>query len=249
MSKTMTIYIIDDDFMYRKKLQEILASLHFFTDSFSVEIIPVEEQEVFFSSLNVLTINDNDIFLLDIDLQTYYSGIDIAKKIREHNQKAFILFLTNSDDKGIDIINHQIHAMSYLVKGPSLDSHILEEAFYSIKQEILQRVQDKDSYLSFKNFGQIIFVKYNEILYIKSMPGVRNMVVIHTENSEQVVEGTINKLRETADSTYLYTELKSYIINLNHIFSLERATGIIMFDDGSELEVGKRIIDKLRKAL
>lgn len=249
MSEIIHVYLIDDEFAYRKRLQEIIETFSLFTGNFSLQVISVNEQDSFFSELDEFVINDNDIFLLDIDLQTYYSGIDIAKKIRQKNQQSFILFLTNSEDKGIDVINRGIQATSYLIKGVTSDPRILEESFTSIKNEILHRLQDRDSYLSFKKFGQVIFVKYEDILYIKSMTGIRNMIVIHTKDSEQVVEGTINKLKDTIKSSDLYTELKSYIINLNHIGSLERSTGLIIFDDGHELEVGKRIIDKLKKAL
>ncbi|MGM0218969.1 LytR/AlgR family response regulator transcription factor [Enterococcus sp. AZ126] len=249
MDITVRVFLIDDEFAYRKQLQNIIQSFTFSQNNLSLQVIEVDEQDSFYSTLDTFLINDHDIFIIDIDLKTYYSGIDIAKEIRKQNENRFILFVTNLDNKGIEIINEQINLKTYLVKGLNMDSRILEEVFYTIKNEILHRIQDKESYASFKKFGQVIFVKYQEILYIKSMPGIRNTIIIHTENSEQIVEGTISSLRETIDSFYLYTELKSYIINLNRIVTLDRATGLIIFDDHTELEVGKRIIYKLKKAL
>lgn len=249
LTNNIRIYLIEDDFTLRKKMNTIIHSFDFLSSKTPYEVIQIEEFSTFFNGMDTFVIDDNDIFLIDIDLQTYFSGIDLAKKIRTRNPYCFILFLTNYEDKAIDIINEEIYAKSYLVKGATLDSEVFKETFSSIQSEILYRIQDKDAYASFKKFGETVFVKWEQIIYIKSISGMRNMMLIHTKDSEQVVEGTISKLKNTIDSPYLYTQLKSFIINLNHIVSLNYPLGIIQFDDLTELEVGKRILNKLKQAL
>ncbi|WP_249921873.1 LytR/AlgR family response regulator transcription factor [Candidatus Enterococcus palustris] len=243
------VYIIEDDFVFRKKTHDIVESLPLSDDYFSLEVIAVENFDSFFSTLNKLVILDNDIFLVDIDLQSYYSGIELAKEIRQKNKNCFILFLTNLEDKALEIINQDINAKSYIIKGTSLDTSIFESLFHSIKMEIIKRIQNKDNYISFKKFGEIIFIKYEDILYITSVSGMRGTLAVHTINSEQIVEGSISKLRKEITTPYLYTGLKSYIINLNQLQSLNRSIGLIIFNGGYELEVGLSIIDKLNKVL
>lgn len=247
MDGIITVYIIEDNFVFRKKIHEIIKLLPFSDDYFSLNVIEVTQYDAFYSSLDDLPIHDNDIFLVDIDLQSYYSGIDIAKIISQKNKNCFILFLTNLEDKALEIINHEIHARSYILKGTSLDTQVFESLFHSIKIEIIKRIQNKDNYISFKKFGELVFIKYEDILYITSVPGMRNTLAIHTINSEQIVEGAISKLRKKITTPYLFTGLKSYIINLNHLQSINRSIRTIQFDNGYELEVGVSVIDKLIK--
>lgn len=247
MGNIINVYIIEDDFVFRKKIHEIIESMPLSDAYFSLNVIEVMDYDTFYSTLNDLAIHDNDIFLVDIDLQSFYSGIDIAKVISQKNKDCFILFLTNLEDKALEIINQEIHAKSYILKGTSLDIQVFESLFHSIKMEIVKRIQNKDNYITFKKFGELVFIKYEDILYITSVSGMRNTLAVHTISSEQIVEGSISKLRKEITTPYLYTGLKSYIINLNHLQSINRSIRTIQFDDGYELEVGLSIIDKLIK--
>lgn len=250
MSDIIRVYIIEDEFVYRKKLHDFIDSFKKTSFQYSFHIISIEELEAFYhTKLEELTVEDNDVFIVDIDLKAHFSGIDVAKKIRGKNKQSFIIFLTNLESKGIEIINQNIHATSYLIKGIGLDQRTVENLFTTIKKEIINRTQDTEEYISLKKFGKTIFVKYKDILYIQTAPGMRNMLVVKTTQSEQLIEGSINKLKEQIDAQYLYTGLRSYIINLTHVSSLSRSEGLILFDEGSELEVGSRIINKLKSAL
>lgn len=248
MDGVIHVFLIEDDFLFRKKVQEVIESLPLADEYFSFEVSVVEDFD-FFLSTNEININDNDIFLIDIDLQSYHSGIDLAKNIRKHNKHCFILFLTNLEDKALEIINQEIHANSYIIKGTSLEPQVFESLFRSIKTEIIKRVQNMENYISFKKFGEIVFIKYEDILYITSVPKMRNKLAVHTIDSEQIVEGSISKLRKQIKIPYIYTGLKSYIINLHHLQSLNRSIGLLVFDNDYELEVGISIIDKLNRVL
>lgn len=250
MPDIIRVYLIEDEFVYRKKLHDYIFSLQETPFQSTLHIISIEELDAFFNKeIEELTIDDNDVFIIDIDLNTHFSGIDIAKKIRQKNKHSFIVFLTNLESKGIEIINQNINATSYLIKGMGLDQRMVEKLFSTIKKEIVNRTQDTEEYISLKKFGKTVFVKYKDILYIQSASGMRNMLVVKTVQSEQIIEGSINKLKEQIDVRYLYTDLRSYIINLTHVSSLSRSEGLIVFDEGSELEVGSRIINKLKSAL
>lgn len=250
MPDIIRVYLIEDEFVYRKKLHDYIFSLQETPFQSTLHIISIEELDAFFNKgIQELNVDDDDIFIIDIDLNTHFSGIDIAKKIRQKNKQSFIVFLTNLENKGIEIINQNINATSYLIKGMGLDQRTVGNLFTTIKKEIVSRTQDTEEYISLKKFGKTVFIKYKDILYIQSASGMRNMLMVKTILSEQIIEGSINKLKEQIDAHYLYTDLRSYIINLAHVSSLSRSEGLIVFDEGSELEVGSRIINKLKSAL
>ncbi|MHC5228245.1 LytR/AlgR family response regulator transcription factor [Enterococcus sp. LJL99] len=250
MSDIVRVYLVEDEFVYRKKLHNFIYSIQEVSFQSALHIISIEKLDFFFSEqIAEMVIDDNDIFIIDIDLKRHFSGIEIAKKIRGKNKQCFIVFLTNMENKAIEIINQNINALSYIIKGTELDQRVIENIFTTIKKEIVNRTQNTDEYISFKKFGKIIFIKYKDIIFIQSAPTMRNMLIIKTSQSEQIVEGTINKLKKQVNVPYLYTDLRSFIINLTRISSLSRSEGIIIFDDGNELEVGARIINKLKQAL
>ncbi|EOH96814.1 hypothetical protein UAW_01772 [Enterococcus haemoperoxidus ATCC BAA-382] len=249
MYGTLQVYIFEDNFAFRKQIHEIIKLLSSSYNYFSIEVIEMEESDFSISALDSLVINDNDIFLVDIDLNTYYSGIDLAKAIRHKNAECFILFLTNLENKALEVINQGIYAKSYMIKNTSLDFDTFEGVFRSIEEDILKRMQNPNHYISLKKFGELLFLNYEDILYFTSMSGIRNTLVVRTTLSEHIVQGSINKLKKEIEVPYFSTELKSYLINLNRIKLLNRSASLILFDNDSELEVGFAIIDKLNKTL
>ncbi|WP_430602824.1 hypothetical protein IGJ02_000138 [Enterococcus sp. DIV0724b] len=249
MRESISIYIVEDQLAYRKELQKFIDSLEIFNNHFLLKVHSLDNFITFYEELDYLDIKDNDIILLDIDLQMSFSGIHFAKKIRKKNKQCFILFLTNMENKGIEIINQNINATSYILKGNTIDTGHLKNLFISLKSEIDSRIQNTEGYLSLKKNNETIYIKYEKILYIQSVTGIRNMLLVKTINSEQIVDGSINKLKKEVQSNYLYTDLRSFIINLTRIASLNYLLGLVVFDDGTELEVGEKIVYKLKKAL
>lgn len=249
MTEKISVYLIEDQVAYRTELKSFIQSLNLQKQDFLFNIIEVEHFLSFFKQMGQLTISDNDIFLIDIDLQTACSGIDLAKQIRLKNKHCFVLFLTNLDDKGIEVINQKINPTSYILKESSSDKLHLKKQLLAINAKIDQRIQNKEGYISFKKAGETIYIKYEDILYIQSISGVRNTLLIKTIHSEQIIDGAINKVKKEITSQFFYTQLKSFILNLTHIASLNYLLGLVVFDDGSELEVGEKIIYKLKKVL
>ncbi|OJG74134.1 hypothetical protein RV12_GL002772 [Enterococcus quebecensis] len=199
-----------------------------------------------------LNISDNDIFFLDIDLKTQYSGIDLANKIRQVNSKCNIIFLTSFEDKAISIINSDIFPLGYLVKNP-VDSTELKSTIESVlmKVESLTKTawrQDQDI-ATFMNGYDSIYINCKDILYIESLKGLKGRVLIKTLTEELIIEGKIGKIKNNLKQGYLFSALQSYIINLENITLINRKHGTITFSGDHELFVGTRIIDKVKKGL
>lgn len=79
-------------------------------------------------------IYSSDIFFLDIDLNAYYSGIELGEMLREKNEKCKIVYLTSHPNKAITVINRKITPSGYLIKEftyeknkKSIQSYLLKE--------------------------------------------------------------------------------------------------------------------------
>lgn len=250
MTNTTTIYVVEDDNLYRKRIIHYIE--HYHSNTFNYRLSPLDNHLLFMEDIPTLTISDNDIFFLDIDLKTQYSGIDLANQIRQINTKCTIIFLTSFEDKAISIINSEIFPLGYLVKNP-VDSTELKSTIETVlmKVESLTKSawrQDQDI-TTFMNGYESIYINCKEILYIESLKGLKSRVLIKTLSEELIIEGKIGKIKNNLKQSYLFSALQSYIINLENISAINRKDGTITFTGNQDLFVGTRIIDKVKKGL
>ncbi|MGX7149426.1 LytR/AlgR family response regulator transcription factor [Enterococcus ureasiticus] len=250
MTINTTIYVVEDDNLYRKRIIHYLENYH--SNSFHYKISSLDNHLLFMEDIPTLDISDNDVFFLDIDLKMQYSGIDLANKIREINSKCSIIFLTSFEDKAISIINSEIFPLGYLVKNP-IDSAELKATIENVllKIESLAKTawrQDQDI-TTFMNGYESIYLNCKEILYIESLKGFKSRILIKTFSEELIIEGKIGKIKNNLKQSYLFSSLQSYVINLENISAINRKNGTITFTDDKDLFVGTRIIDKVKKGL
>lgn len=250
MKSTVSIYIVEDEFIYRDKVEELLLNFPK-RELFNYQIVPVTSPIAFYKQLDTMTIHDNDLFILDIDLNTYFSGIDLGKQIRGLNENCFIIFLTNLDSKGIEVINANVQPFSYILKAlphEKLDTQqIIEDLFYSIEAAILERTNDDDRFLVVSNKNRQLLIPYKKIVYISSVKQSRGQVLIKTIEEEFYVTSSLKELKKLLKPDYFYKELRSHILNVTMVTSIDRSSETISFTDGHLLHVGIRIIEKLQK--
>lgn len=250
MTTTTTIYVVEDDNLYRKRIVHYIEYYH--SNTFHYKLSPLDNHLLFMEEIPELNISDNDVFFLDIDLKTQYSGIDLANQIRQINSKCNIIFLTSFEDKAISIINSDIFPLGYLVKNP-IDSSELKATIESVLMKVENMTKsiwrnDLDI-ITFMNGYESIYVNCKEVLYIESLKGLKSRVLIKTLAEELVIEGKIGKIKNNLKQPYLFSSLQSYIINLENITTINRKNGTITFAGDQDLFVGTRIIDKVKKGL
>lgn len=252
MKNKVSVYIIEDEFIYRDKIKKSLMDLPK-RDLFDYTFVPVESPLAFYKSLEMSAIEDNDLFILDIDLKTYFTGIDIGQKIRSLNQNCFIVFLTNLSSKRIEVINAKVHAFSYLLKPlphEEADSQwLIEDLFRSIETALLKRSADNDQFLVIPTQKTQLLIPYKKIIYISAAKHLRGKILIKTIDEEFLVNSSLKEIKKKLTPNFFYKGLRSYIFNLAMITSVDRLSETISFKDDSFLHVGTRIIDKLKKSL
>lgn len=246
------IYIIEDRLLHRSIIQTVLVDL--LINRPSIEILPVSDYIAFFNTLDTLPILDTDIFIIDIDLNTFHNGLDYAKKIRAHNELCSIIFLTADAGKGIDVINNHINASTYLVKedfDPSLLKIKLQRELLQI-EAITNVYYSKNSldYIQIKTKEKIFNVKVADIVYIEALTDMKGYLLFKTTSQELIVRSTIKDMKACLLSfDYIYSELKSFIINLHSISTVDINKNEILFTTGDSLLGGKKMIKKVYQAV
>ncbi|WP_430602008.1 hypothetical protein IGJ02_002198 [Enterococcus sp. DIV0724b] len=250
MGLNVTVYVIEDDNGFRKK---IIQSLNSYESNFlQFQISSLDNHLFFKESIQTIKILDTDIFIFDIDLKTNFTGIDLAMYIRRINTNCPIIFLTSLEDKAIDIINSNIFPLGYIVKeqrNSTAFNNSIHGLLTKVEQALFDDWKQNEDMVTVKNGNEKMYINCKELLYVESLKGFRGRLMLKTFTEDFIIDGRIGKLKELIKQPYMLTSLLSYIINLAAIASIDRKNGIITFSDGQELLVGTKIIDKIKKLL
>lgn len=100
------IVVIEDEKIHQDKIKEVISKLVFKT----TEDVKVEYFTKYNKSLQKIIDDDSirKIFIMDIELESSISGIQIAKKIRENDWESEIIF-TTSHDKMFETVYRNIY--------------------------------------------------------------------------------------------------------------------------------------------
>ena len=241
---TIPIYLIEDSISYRINLKNSLTKYlaeHRLIHNFNIH--PIQNYIEFYENLDVKNINDNDIFIIDIHLNTYFTGIDFGKKLRTINQNCKIIYLTSAADKAIAAINQNTYPSAYLMK--SDDPEITQIQLFELFSSLNLNVSDTDKTISLTSYTSTFMINITDILFISIFKGARNKLVITTIDSDLVVDGTLSSIKSKLSSPPFYLDFKSVIINISKISSISTFTQMITFKNGSELELKAKLLYKL----
>ena len=243
----MRIYIIDDNLFLVKKIAGYLDSFDFspFSD---IQVIGVNAIEKFFKDIELSNIQDNDIFILDIDLKTYFTGIDIGSKIRMVNKQAYIVYLTAYESKAIEVINKQINPISYITKEACLNQtyNSISKAVHSILYEMVRR-NAREDYLNLPKKNDNKLIPMNKFLYAESIKCEKNKILLRLVEDDMIIKCRLKQFKEMNQSPAIYTKFNSYAINIKSIKSWSVSNQIIDFwDSDRTLSLSPYSISKLQ---
>lgn len=245
---TIYIYLIEDSISYRMDLKQALTK--YFEDhnsSILFTIQPINNYIAFYETLEKKQINDNDIFFIDIFLNTYFTGIDFGKKIRQINQVCNIIFLTSASDKAITTINEKIYPSAYLLK--SEYSEINQIQIFDLFDSLNLKVHDTDNRIAVTSSSSSsnFIIKKSDILFISVLKGHRKKLFVKTRNSDLVIDGTLSNIKSKLSSPTFYLDFKSVIINNDAIKSISPINHSLIFQNDYEFEMNSKSLYKLLK--
>jgi two-component system response regulator AgrA len=242
----LKIYILEDNYIHRKyitlKLSQIDKAAKF-------DIIALENEEIFtfYDKLDLLSVKKDDVFLIDINLNFSRTGIDIAEKIRSVNKDCFIIFISSEMGHGIQIINRTILPIAYLSK-QFQEGNALEKQLETILNKI-ERYINKDlltgEKLMISMKGEVEYIDLSDVNYIETIKGNRYAANIHYTDLTEFVNKSFSYFRKNIENDSFYMELKSYIINVANIKSIEKKEYSILFENLEFLYLGRKGLKKL----
>ena len=186
--------------------------------------------------LDFVSNNKVDVIMLDINLKSDKTGLQLAEAIRKINKDSYIIFTTGHLEYAM--IAYKFKTFDYLAKPITYDR--LEETVIRLFEDI--NGQPK-RYIKIDNKNTIIDA--SEIQYIKR-DGMK--LIFHTSSRDYDAYSSFAKIEDTLPKNYKRCH-KSCIANLSQIKDVEPVSGIITFKDGSTCEIGPKYKSDLMEVL
>lgn len=229
----LNFVICDDNLNILDRLEKMLDTI-FCKNDF--------EAQVAFSSdnteevLNYISSNKVDVAMLDINLKSNKTGIELAKEIRKINKNIYIIFTTGHLEYAM--IAYKVKTFDYIAKPINYDR--LEETIIRLFEDVTSVPK---RYLKIDNKNTL--VDESEVQYIKR-DGMK--LVFHTSSRDYDTYSSFNKFQDKLPENYIRCH-KSYIANINQIKDVEPVSGTITFKNGNTCDIRPKYKSDLMEVL
>lgn len=194
--------IIDDEPIARKGLQGYIGKIDF------LELKGVCENAIQLN--NLLKQAPVDLLFLDIEMP-YVSGIEFLKNTVSPPK---VIFTTAYEQYAIK--GYELDVLDYLLKPISFERFMkaANKAYDYFKTNQEPTIQ----YLFVKADSKLEKVNFSDILFVEAM---ENYVGIYLSGKKLITHSTLKAIQEKLPVQDFLQPHKSYLINLNHINSIE----------------------------
>lgn len=219
----MNFALIEDDKELLKDLSHILDSIFMKHDLDADIVFSTTDVKSLLSYVEKFKI---DVLILDIDLKSYLSGLEIAEKVRKTNRDCYIIFQTAHLEYGL---------MAYKYK--TFDFICKPITYQRLEDCVLRLFEDVSGltrkFIRIDNKNTII--DEADIKYIKK-DGMK--LIFHTDSRDYEIYSSFLKIQDALPENFVRCH-KSFIANIHNITKIEPTNNLIYFND-SFCEIGPK---------
>lgn len=224
----LNFVLCDDNLVIVNKLKEMLEFLFVKHD--------IEAKITFNSdnSIDVLDFIENnhvDVIILDINLNSDISGLELAKRIRKNNKGVYIIFSTGHLE--YSLVAYSVKTFDYLPKPITIER--LEVTIMRLLEDV------KFSNKRFIYINNRTIINYSEINYIKK-DGMK--LVFCTDSHSYETYNSFSKIQSILPDNFIRCH-KSYIANADNILNISANKNRILFKNDLSCEIGPKYKNNL----
>lgn len=220
----LNFVICDDNLNILDRLSKMLENI-FTKNGFDAQIVLKTDNTD--TLLNFVDSTKTDVLILDINLKSNKSGLEVAKAVRAKNKDIYIIFTTAHLEYAM--IAYKVKTFDYIAKPITADR--LEDTIKRLFEDV-KGLPKKYIKIDSKN----TIVDASEVLYIKR-DGMK--LIFHTVTRDYDAYSSFNKIQFNLPNNFVRCH-KSYIANINKIKDVEPVTNTITFEDGFTCEIGPK---------
>lgn len=225
--------ICDDNLNILDKLEKMLENI-FTKNNFEAKVSFKSDNSD--DILDYIKSNSADVFLLDINLKSSKTGLELAEEIRKIKKNSYLIFTTGHLEYAM--VAYKYKTFDYIAKPITYDR--LEDTIVRLFDDVNGL---NKRYLRIDNKNTLI--DESEIQYVKR-DGMK--LVFHTPSRDYDTYSSFNKFQDRLPKTYVRCH-KSCIANINQIKDIEPVSGTITFKDGSTCDIGPKYKSEFMEVL
>ncbi len=166
--------------------------------------------------------NPFDVTILDIDLKSDISGLNLANIIRQKNKKAYIIFTTAHLE--YSLVAYKYKTFDFLAKPVTIER--LEETILRLYDDICT---DNNTFLKFNKKNS--FIKSEDVFFIQK-DGKK--AIFKTIDKDYEMYSSFSNILSQLPPNFVRCH-KSYIVNLNKV-SYIQSNNTIIFNDNLNIQ-------------
>ena len=231
----LNFVVCDDNMHILDKISKILESI-FIEHNFEANIIFKERNADEVLQFIKNNYNKIDVLILDINLKSEVSGLDIAKNLRNYNKNAYIIFTTGHLE--YIMMAYKYKTFDYLPKPITFEK--IEETVIRLFNDI---TNNSNKYL--KLVSKNMLINEDDIYYIKK-DGMRAIFISPYQTYE--IYNSFSKIQNSLPPNFIRCH-KSYIVNINKISDIRININKIYFKDNISCSIGPKYKNNLLEVI
>jgi len=244
--RTISTAIIDNDLSFIDSLKNAIKDF-----SAGVNVTGIAEN--FESGMELVKRDQPQLLFLGTRLQdtSGFTLLDALKK--EGKELPYVIFLSDDSSNAVEAIKYK--PIDYIVKSEALEALVnavktdceeVDKELSLHEQEAEQRnkLSKKLNFIAIPNNKQIQFIKTEDILYLES-EGRYTSFYLKDHDHKLMSVKNIGEYEKILNASFFRIH-KSYIVNLQHVLSIDRSAGnYCTLDNKKMLPIAKRRLTSL----
>lgn len=212
--------ICDDNLNVLKRLEKMLESI-FISKNIDAQIAfsTTEPGDL----INYIRNNSVNVVILDIDLKSRVSGLDLANLIRKRDKNVYIIFTTGHLEYGL--MAYRYKTFDYLSKPVTIER--LED---TIERLVEDMAGNETKFVRLDNDKTII--KQDGIQYIQK-DGMK--VIFHTDTRDYETYSSFKKILPQLPEQFVQCH-KSYIVNTKKVTDIDISNNSILLENNEAIK-------------
>ena len=187
----------------------------------------------------------NGLYFLDVELEGGYNGVDVARQIREHDPRGFIVFITAHESYMQLTFEYKVEPLDYIRKTDIDD--VQKKVCECIKNAYSKHVtRQNEGCFIFKARGdKKISCFHSQILFIETDPLESKRLILHSEKRQYTFYGTLKDVANELPEGMFFGCHKSFIVNISKIpdsgiVGLKSGKDYVIMPNGNKCQVAAR---------
>lgn len=188
------------------------------------------------------------LFFLDIDLKSDMDGLVLAQKIRRHDPRCFIVFITSHSEMSFLTFQYKVEALDFIIKDqPEQIKPKLQDCLLNVMEKYHSSRNKMNKTFIITLGDHVTTVELDKILYFETTSNIHR-IALYAENRRIEFTSQLKEVEKQLDHRF-YRCHRSCIINKEQIKEVDFTNSVIYMKNGDTCPLAVRMKKGLKKML